>query len=68
MRGKTKGSFIPLSFHSSFRFLKYFFEKVDKLTLFKAITNCHYADDTILFLEAKHERLEAAWWTMQAFR
>ncbi|XP_078156636.1 uncharacterized protein LOC144552546 [Carex rostrata] len=32
-----------------------------------AITNCYYADDTILFLEAKHEIVEAAWWAMLAF-
>lgn len=31
------------------------------------ITNCHYADDTIFFLEAQPDIIEAAWWTMQAF-
>ena len=31
------------------------------------ITNCHYADDTILFLEAREENVEAAWWAMLAF-
>ena len=32
-----------------------------------AITNCHYADDTILFLDAQEENVEAAWWAMLAF-
>lgn len=31
------------------------------------INNCHYADDTILFLKAKHSVVESAWWAMQAF-
>lgn len=31
------------------------------------LTNCHYADDTILFLEARHEVIEAALWAMKAF-
>lgn len=33
----------------------------------RAITNCHYADDTILFLEAQEHNVEAAWWAMLAF-
>ena len=33
----------------------------------KAITNCHYADDTILFLAATEENIESAWWAMMAF-
>ena len=32
-----------------------------------AITNCHYADDTILFLEADPNNVEYAWWTMLVF-
>ena len=32
-----------------------------------AITNYHYVDDTILFLEAHERNVEAAWWTMLAF-
>ncbi|XP_078150904.1 uncharacterized protein LOC144546233 [Carex rostrata] len=33
----------------------------------RAITNCHYADDTILFLEARDAVIESAWWAMKAF-
>lgn len=33
----------------------------------QSITNCHYADDTIIFLEAKYEIVMAAWWAMKAF-
>ena len=31
------------------------------------ITNCHYANDTILFLEADESNVEYAWWTMLVF-
>lgn len=31
------------------------------------ITNCHYADDTILFLKADPINVESAWWAMLAF-
>lgn len=33
----------------------------------RAITNCHYADDTILFLEANPRNVEITWWTMILF-
>lgn len=32
-----------------------------------ALTNCHYADDTILFLRATPPVVMAAWWAMKAF-
>ena len=32
-----------------------------------AITNCHYADDTIIFLAAEGDNIENAWWGMIAF-
>lgn len=32
-----------------------------------AITNCHYADDTIIFLEAVEDNVENAWWGVIAF-
>lgn len=32
-----------------------------------AITNCHYADDTILFLVNDPTNVESAWWAMLAF-
>lgn len=32
-----------------------------------AVTNCHYADDTIIFLQATHQNVEKAWWTMMLF-
>lgn len=31
------------------------------------ITNCHYANDTIIFFEADEHNIERAWWTMLAF-
>lgn len=33
----------------------------------KAIINCHYANNNILFLQAQKEVVEAAWWTIVAF-
>ena len=30
-------------------------------------TNCHYADDTILFLKADNTNIENAWWALFAF-
>lgn len=33
----------------------------------QALTNCHYADDTIIFLEAEEVNVENALWAMKAF-
>lgn len=33
----------------------------------KAVTNCHYADDTFLFLDADPLNIQRAWWSMLAF-
>lgn len=32
-----------------------------------AVMNCHYADDTILFLQADPKNIELTWWTMMGF-
>ena len=33
----------------------------------QSVTNCHYADDTILFLRADQRNVERAWWLMVMF-
>lgn len=35
---------------------------------YRAITNCHYAYDNILFVQVQKEVVQAAWWTMVAFK
>lgn len=32
-----------------------------------SVTNCHYADDTILFLQANPRNVEVTWWLMMMF-
>lgn len=32
-----------------------------------SIINCHYPDDTILFLKATHVNMTSAWWEMNCF-
>ena len=33
----------------------------------KTVTNCHYADDTILFAQADPHNVEKIWWMMRGF-